>query len=210
MARRVGLTYSAGRPDKAEPYRDALHLVGLEVVDNPKSIDDLDGLLISGGVDVDPALYGQAPAPETSAPEPERDDLEATLIRMALTADLPVLCICRGAQILNVVYGGSLIQHIVSGAHKSEHTVDVKAGTKLAGIVGAGTHPVNSRHHQAIDRIGVGLRAAATAPDGTIEAIESPVRRFAVALQWHPEDRVRTSDSDRSIFEAFAKAVETS
>lgn len=215
MARRVALTYSASKPDKAEPYRAALSSVGLESVSNPGSLAEWDGLLVSGGADVAPFLYGQEPAPETQPADLERDELESHLIREALRQDIPLLCICRGLQILNVVQGGSLIQHIPSRSHEAggrpkpadAHQVRLCAGTKLAAIVGGESFAVNSRHHQAADRLGEGLRLTAVAPDGIIEGLEIPTHRFAIAVQWHPEDRIGVSDADRRIFEAFAEAV---
>jgi gamma-glutamyl-gamma-aminobutyrate hydrolase PuuD len=208
MAKRVGLTYSAGRLDKAAPYRSALEFAGLEVVDNPSSIQGLGGLLLGGGVDVNPILYGEDRHTETQPPEPDRDHLEFHLLKLALDSDLPVLGICRGAQVLNVGFCGSLIQHIETGAHKSDlHPVQVSPGTRLAQIIGAGTKTVNSRHHQAIGRVGDGLRVSAQATDGIIEAVESPAHRFVVAVQWHPEDRYMVSEADRLLFQAFAAEI---
>ena len=215
MAKRVAITFSAGMADKVEPYEAALRELFLEPVQNPQSLDHLDGLLVSGGTDVDPSLYGQERAPETQAAEPERDRLEFNLIRQALERDLPLLCICRGLQIWNVVQGGTLIQHIPDRAHEPDtrpkaadaHIVRISAGTRLSRIVGPGPFAVNSRHHQAADHIGAGLKVTATAPDGIIEALEDPARRFAIAVQWHPEDRVAVSTPDRRIFEAFSAAV---
>ena len=215
--KRVAVTYS--RPDKLPPYVLAVRQAGLEPVPMapPASpvLDGVDGLLITGGADVDPALYKQSPHPETVS-EPDRDRLEAALLRQALERDLPVLCICRGMQLLNVLAGGTLEQHLpperkhtVRSADPSEpvHQVVVNPDTTLARILGQGRHPVNSRHHQAVKDLGEGLVAAARADDGLIEAIEAPGRRFAVGVQWHPEDQVGAHPAQRRLFEEFARAV---
>jgi putative glutamine amidotransferase len=145
--------------------------------------------------------------------------MEAALIADALAAGLPLLCICRGMQMFNVVRGGTLNQHIpeheLHGVkpppdrrHEPVHTVQIQPGTRLAEILGPVEHPVNSRHHQAVDRVGKGLIVSARAPDGVIEALEDPGHPFAVACQWHPEESVLTNPGDRKILEAFrAKAV---
>jgi gamma-glutamyl-gamma-aminobutyrate hydrolase PuuD len=215
MARRAGLTYRF--EEKAKPYRDALELAGLEVVNItpgcPPSLDGLDGLVISGGPDLDPFLYGEERHPESQEPDIGRDALESKLAIAALEADLPLLCICRGMQLFNVVHRGSLLQHIATAAthrstRQSAHAISVAPGTLLARIIGEGEQEVNSRHHQAVGRLGGGLRISARAPDGIIEAIERPDKRFALAVQWHPEDRVFTDPNDRRLFELFAKAAD--
>jgi putative glutamine amidotransferase len=216
MAKRVGVTY--GFDDKLRAYTEALRLAGLEPVPllapGPDSLDGLDGLLVSGGTDLDPRLYGQDPVPEAEAPDPPRDAMEARLLKEALDADLPVLAICRGMQIFNVVHGGTLEQHLptvqrhVARGIFDAHAVDVAAGSRLADISGSAYYSVNSRHHQGVLRLGEGLIVTAHAPeDGVIEALERPDRRFAVAVQWHPEDRVAGSEEDRRLFEAFAQSL---
>ena len=131
------------------------------------------------------------------------------------------MAICRGLQLINVACGGTLIQHVANtdthrvkardkepGRHPAAHSIRVKPGTRLAGIMGAGEHEVNSRHHQAVDRLGDGLIETAIAADGVVEALElAGDAAFAVAVQWHPEDRVAISDGDRKLFEAFAAAM---
>jgi putative glutamine amidotransferase len=219
MRRRVGVTYRS--EEKVIPYERALRQAGLEPVrmspDEPAKLEEVEGLVVTGGTDVDPARYGEAAHPETDRPDCERDAMEAELLQQALNRDMPVLAICRGMQLINVLHGGSLRQHIENAdTHRvrtpqpelTAHTVEVEPGTKLAGIVGAGERGVNSRHHQAVERVGAGLRVSARAADGTIEAMEREDRRFVVAVQWHPEDRVFTSESDRKLFEAFAQALE--
>jgi putative glutamine amidotransferase len=121
-----------------------------------------------------------------------------------LAAGLPVLAICRGMQLFNVVHGGALTQHLDS--HNSPdglHHIHVVPNSRLAAIIGEGEHAVNSRHHQAVGRVGGGLMVSARSGDGVIEALERPGEAFAVAVQWHPEDRVLVSQADRKLFEAF-------
>lgn len=160
----------------------------------------IDGLLLPGGGDVDPALFGEAPHPEIGRVIRELDDFEIALARGAVEAGIPVLGICRGEQVLNVALGGTLIQHIpaeVPGAvphtggpmAEPSHAIDVPAGTLLARILGAGRHEVNSTHHQSVRRVAPGLRCSAACPDdGIIEAIESPDARFVLGVQFHPEE----------------------
>ncbi len=192
-----------------------LRLVGLEPVPlragDAVSLDSLDGLLISGGCDLNPNRYGQAPHPETQQPDDARDELEDRLLGEALERDLPVLAICRGMQLFNVHHGGTLDQHR-EGHEKPAaelHNVTVAPETKLAEILGEGDHPVNSRHHQVVDRPGEGLQVSATSDDGTIEGLERNDRRFAVAVQWHPEDRASHDEDQRKLFQAFADAIST-
>ena len=211
MGKRVGVTYS--NPEKVKPYEDALRLVGLEPVPlrvgDAVSLDSLDGLLISGGCDLNPRRYGQTPRPETQQPDDARDDLEFRLLGEALQRDLPVLAICRGMQLFNVQHGGTLDQH-VDGHQKPTaelHNVTVAPGSKLAEILGEGDHPVNSRHHQVIKEPGAGLQVSATSDDGRIEGLERGDKPFAVAVQWHPEDQASHDDAQRKLFQAFADAI---
>lgn len=159
-------------------------------------IDRIDGLVLTGGADVDPALYGQEPDKDLGAVERERDEWEMALFRAARERDMPVLAICRGAQLANVALGGSLRQHVEmdegvghpawdSDAHHPVHEVEVAAGSRLSQLLPS-TAGVNSLHHQTIDRLGSGLVATATAPDGVIEGVELPGAPF-VGVQWHPE-----------------------
>jgi len=219
--KRVGVTFR--NPDKAIPYEQALRAVGVEPVpitpENPRELDGLDGLIVTGGTDLDPALYGQPRQAETEDPDRPRDELELRLIREALDRDLPLLGICRGCQLLNVLHGGTLVQHLAeSETHRVRpgdsslrgepvHPVRVEPGTRLASILGAVEHGVNSRHHQAVDRIGPGLVVSARAPDGVIEGLERPDKRFAVGVQWHPEDSATTDRVNIQLFDAFARAV---
>jgi putative glutamine amidotransferase len=215
MNKRVAVTF--GNPKSVEPYEAALREVGLEPVRNPLSLEGLAGLLLTGGTDVDPALYNEKPHPETQEPDPSRDDLEIRLLNQALESNVPVLAICRGLQLFNVVHGGTLIQHLDSREHEKNpelpvsaaaHRAAVEPDTKLAESIGSGEIGVNSRHHQAIGKLGEGLRVAAVSPDNVIEAVERPDKDFAVAVQWHPEDRCMVDARDRKLFESFAAAVE--
>jgi gamma-glutamyl-gamma-aminobutyrate hydrolase PuuD len=161
-----------------------------------ETLDALDGLIFSGGPDLDPGLYGESPHAETNGIVAERDRAELTLLQAALGRDLPVLAICRGSQILNVARGGDLVQHLpdVVGheRHKyapgvfADHDVELVRDEPLYPLLGA-SHRVKSHHHQGLGRIGDGLRVAAYADDGTVEAVWDPSRRFAVGVLWHPE-----------------------
>jgi len=215
---RVAVTF--GNAARLGPYLVALEEAGMEAVRNPASLASLDGLLLTGGSDINPARYGEKNAGSKEVDD-QRDELELALLRQALAADIPALAICRGLQVINVACGGTLIQHLTSsgvhrqpppqnaepGKHPGAHEIGVVADTRLAGIIGAGRHEVNSRHHQAVDRLGQGLVVSATASDGVVEALEIPDAAFAVAVQWHPEDRIHVSVADRKLFEAFAAAV---
>ncbi len=187
----------------------------------------LDGLLLAGGGDVAPDLYGAADAGKVKLVDAERDALELTLTRWALADGLPILAICRGIQLLNVAAGGSLIQDIpsdVSGAlahqdaapapHRA-HAVQVAPGSRLAAIYsnghdgpGALTILVNSRHHQAIERLAEGFRVTARAADGIIEAIEPAGAdgHFVLGVQWHPEDLAPHDAATRALFAAYCAA----
>jgi putative glutamine amidotransferase len=217
--------------EKLHDYQEAIRRAGGEpwvldqAVDRPEDvIRSANGLLLAGGGDVGPEIYGAAPHPTYHAAEPGRDAYEIELIRRALEADVPVFAICRGIQVLNVARGGTLVQDIpteVPGAleHKLTvpphepftlaHEVWVEDGSLLARLMGeadgAESRQVNSRHHQAVNTVGEGLVASATAPDGVIEAVEDRTRRFCVGVQWHPENFYRTGEF-RALFEGFIKA----
>jgi gamma-glutamyl-gamma-aminobutyrate hydrolase PuuD len=172
-----------------------------------ETLDVLDAVIFSGGSDLDPAAYGQDPHPETTGVEEERDRAELGLLQAALARDMPVLAVCRGSQVLNVALGGDLVQHLpdVVGDHKHKHTAGAYAdhdvqlieGTRLASLLG-GHAPIKSHHHQGFGRLGDGLREAARAEDGTVEALEDPSRRFTLGVLWHPE-----AGEDMRLFEAF-------
>lgn len=195
-------------------YVDAVERAGGRAVVIPPSgeavdetLEVLDGVIFSGGADVDPAMYGAEAHPETDEPQAHRDSGELALLSAALERDMPVLAICRGFQLLNVARGGDLVQHLPEKVgtddHKqvpgefAEHPVEVRDGTRIAGLVDVGSH-VTSHHHQAVGNVGDGLVEAAWAADGTLEALEDPAKRFVLGVQWHPE-----AADDRALFEAL-------
>lgn len=201
-----------GNAARLSPYLEAVRTAGLEPSGNPEGLDGMEGLLLTGGSDVNPLQYGEAAGEHTDAPDNIRDERELRFLHEALRLNLPVLAICRGMQLLNVACGGSLVQHIENGAHDCKgladaHEVRVENGSALADILGVREFSVNSRHHQAVARVGTGLRVSARSADDTVEALENPSRHFVIGVQWHPEDRVTTHDGDRRLFEAFARAI---
>jgi putative glutamine amidotransferase len=206
-------------------YVDAVRLGGgLPVLLPPgdsrpdEILESLDGLVLCGGGDIDPALFGGAHGHEalysTCA---ERDGFELALVREALAKGTPLLAICRGLQVLNVALGGDLhvhlpdvvgeeVVHRLSREQHNLHPVRIEPGCALAGLLGAAELEVASWHHQAIDRLGDGLRAVAWAADGTVEAVELPGRPEVLAVQWHPEIQVTDPGSpQRRLFEALAE-----
>lgn len=212
---KVGITYRLA--EKYGPYRDAVQAVGLEPVPivppGGVSLHGLDGLLLAGGTDLDPSLYRQDAHPQNEAPDEERDRMELYLLREALRTNLPVFCICRGLQLFNVALGGDLVQHLErTELHRQRgvidaHPVQVQAGSRLAAILGPGPFAVNSRHHQAAGKIAPGLLVSALSEDGVVEGLELPGHPFALAVQWHPEDRVPHRTQDTALFRAFAGAM---
>jgi putative glutamine amidotransferase len=186
-------------------------------------VRQFDGILLAGGRDVLPSMYGEAAHGAFAPAEPGRDEYELELVRRALAADLPLFAICRGIQVLNVALGGTLVQDIpteVTNALPHDvreprvaiaHDVWVTAGTLLERLMrdriesGDELH-VNSRHHQAVKQLGAGLVVTGTAPDGVIEAVEEPARRFCVGVQWHPENFYRTGEFS-PLFEGFVAAA---
>jgi putative glutamine amidotransferase len=163
-------------------------------------LDLLDGLLLAGGSDVDPATYGAEPDPRTQSPRPDRDAFEIALARAALERELPVLGVCRGMQLLNVACGGTLDQHLGDAdlhlhtpGQFSDHEVRLEPGSLAARAVGAETASVRSHHHQGIGRLGEGLVESGWAePGATVEAIEMPGRRWALGILWHTEEERRS------------------
>jgi gamma-glutamyl-gamma-aminobutyrate hydrolase PuuD len=172
-------------------------------------VDVLDGVIFTGGDDMDPAAYDEAPHPKLDPLDRERDVSDFVLARFALERNLPLLGICGGMQLLNVVCGGSLHQHLAdraadtfpdllpvhrdSDANPGEHQVAIEAGTRLAAIFGVDELATNSRHHQAVHRLGQSLRVTARATDGVVEAIEAADDRPLIGVQWHPEDHAADS-----------------
>ncbi len=181
--------------------------------DSAATLDVVDGLVFSGGSDLDPDLYGDDPHPETNGIVRERDDFELELMQAALARDVPMLAICRGSQVLNVALGGGIEQHVPdrvgNDAHKetsgvfAEHDVEVLPGTRLGSLLGD-RHDVKSHHHQGFGTLGTGLREAAHASDGTVEALEDPSRRFTLGVLWHPE-----AGEDAALFEALVAEAAT-
>jgi putative glutamine amidotransferase len=184
-------------------------------------LDSVEGLLLTGGEDIDPALFGAARHPATGPANDKRDQIELALAREAARRKMPTLAICRGVQVLNVALGGTLVQDIPSEVGKSldhdaegarsqrVHGVAVSSGSRLSEIVNAAEINTNSFHHQSVDRLGEGLRITARSPDGVVEAVECADRAWwAIGVQWHPEELTGTpEDWDRKLFEAFAHAV---
>jgi gamma-glutamyl-gamma-aminobutyrate hydrolase PuuD len=176
-----------------------------------ETIGALDGLLLSGGGDLDPAAYGQEAHAETKGVAPGRDRAELALLEAALARDVPVLAVCRGSQVLNVARGGDLVQHLPeqvgNDRHKhtpgvfADHDVTLEPRSRLAGLLGDRI-AVKSHHHQGLGRVGEGLRPAAWADDGTLEALEDPGRRFALGVLWHPE-----AGEDAALFEGLVAAA---
>ena len=181
-------------------------------------LDSCAGLLLSGGPDIHPQFYGEEPDPNLGPTWPELDGFELELAKAALRRGLPILAVCRGMQLLDVALGGTLIQHLpdrvgerihhrqeVSGIRPT-HWVRVAKGTRLAGILDRNRTTVNSFHHQAVDRLGDGLVAAAWATDGTVEGLEDPSRPFVVAVQWHAES-LTARRPHAALFSAFVNAA---
>ncbi len=196
----VGLTRAGGRVLEVRP----------ENGDPDEILERIDALLLAGGGDIDPELYGGA-AGDAHLVDRRRDDFELALIGGALERDMPILGVCRGIQILNVYQGGTLrnlrSDPEASAAHgigldsMDAHPVEILAGSRLARILGAGEHRANSFHGQAVGQVGPGLRVAAEAPHGVVEAIELPEHRFVIGMQWHPE----IFPQQMEVFEAFLK-----
>lgn len=214
---------------KLHDYEESVRRAGADVrvldrsVDRPADvIASVDGILLPGGGDVQPSMYGETADSTFTSAEAGRDDYEVELTRKALDRDLPLLAICRGLQVLNVARGGTLVQDIpsevpggvdhdireprVALAHEIWMTPDTLLERLMRARFEEGdAFSVNSRHHQAPRALGTGLVVSATAPDGVIEAIEDPSRRFCLAVQWHPENFYRTGEF-RAIFEGFVSA----
>jgi putative glutamine amidotransferase len=190
---------AGGRPIVIPPAPDAVD----------ETLDAIDGLILSGGTDVDPALYGADAHSETSVVQRQRDEAELALLRGALDRELPVLAICRGMQIFNVVHGGDLHQHLPDlvghERHRqtvgifSDHDVRLDADSRVGAVIGTQT-AVKSHHHQGLDRVGEGLDVVGWADDGSIEAIEDPSHRFALGVLWHPEE-----GEDKRLFQALVE-----
>jgi putative glutamine amidotransferase len=211
--------------ERLHHYCQRLRDAGLEPhdVSGPgQSLGGCVGLLLTGGVDIDPRLYGQEPGPQTQEWNRDRDEFELGLLHEALGVDMPVLAICRGHQLLNVCLGGGLLQHIDSEEHRTLndewhssrwHDVTISRGSELATIYGFEKVHVNSRHHQAVtpEALGNGLRVTAVSDDGLIEGVESESHTWVVGVQWHPErdeeQTPRFAESSRKLLAKYAEAV---
>ena len=230
----IGLTTSTSvdaYPERA--YTNAAYLKGVQEAGGvpvllPPQLSErtrdelwrrLDALVLTGGGDLDPARFGEPRHSTVYDVSAARDELEIELARRALAEDVPLLAICRGIQVLNVVLGGTLYQDIASDlgtpiAHTQKerrdqptHAVKLLEGSRLAGILGRLEVDVNSFHHQAIKDLGTRLIAVGVAPDGIIEAAEATNHPFAIAVQWHPEDLVDHDATARSLFRAVIEAA---
>ncbi len=184
-------------------------------------LDHIDGLLLTGGGDVNPAAYGAEPHETLYGVDDERDAFEFELVRRAYARKLPTMAVCRGLQVVNVALGGSLVQDLPShqgaeghdvtgeGAYEPHSEAMIDPGCRIAAAIGEGLHHINSIHHQAVDRLGNDLRVVGAAPDGTIEAIEHADTSWPlIAVQWHPEFLgMRDHEDSRGLFEAFVEAA---
>jgi len=237
MKPKIAVTVNPGEAASAEArkkYRDAVTAAGgepilVDAVDKSTVAETLvafDGLLIPGGTDVDPAAYGGKPHPSVDVADPRRDSLELEAARFAKRSGLPTLAICRGMQVVNVAFGGTLFEDITDqyeppnglqlrhkqtpdfARHETTHEVDLKIGSRLAEIAGCAAIRVNSLHHQAVRRVAYGLEPVAHARDGVIEAFELRSEHpFFVAVQWHPEELVGADEPSRRLFASFVAAA---
>jgi putative glutamine amidotransferase len=225
----IGITPSR----KIEDYRQSILHVGGEarVLDAAtpaeQALAGIDGLLLTGGEDVAPAHYGEAPHPAVVAAEAGRDEFEIAIVRAARQKGLPIFAICRGVQVLNVACGGTLVQDIPSFLHGAlnhswdvppheayslAHEIWIDKDSLLSTLMrerlsDTDECEVNSRHHQAVKTVAPGFKVSATAPDGVVEAIEDPAARFCLGVQWHPENFFRTGEF-RPLFEGFLEAAQ--
>lgn len=186
-------------------------------------LENLDGLLLTGGGDVDPSRYGEKAHPATTGISAPRDTLEVTVTRWALAERKPIFAVCRGMQVLNVTLGGTLVQHIPdqygesiahsqvdAGYRRDEvtHAIDIRGGTLLANLAGVGGLGVNSMHHQSIHRPGDHLVITARSSDGVVEAVEGPgLGPFVLGVQWHPEELAATNEAAAKLFSGFVAAA---
>jgi len=219
LSKRVVIPYRYEK--KLKNYVDALLAAGLEpapqIASGKPHWNGAHGLLLIGGTDVNPKLYGAAQQAETQTPDDERDVFELEILDSALQSDMPVFAICRGVQLLNVHAGGTLVQHLASLRHDPPgdatfaHEVEIEPDTLLSCIAGAPLWRVNSYHHQAAAQVGSNLRVSARdAEDGTVEALEYPNRTFVLGVQWHPEDMICQSPEQLALFQQFAKRIHSS
>ncbi len=223
-----GSMYTLERNTIARDYARAIEYVGgapllLPHVEDSACIDQymgmLDGLVLSGGGDIDPLLFGQEPHQNIGSIDRVRDEMEIQLTQKALDQDLPIFAICRGIQMLNVAADGTVYQDIASEMSQptlrhsqagagwyASHTIDILSDSRLHQIIGSTTARVNSFHHQAVRDVGEGFTVTAKATDGVIEAIEDPTHRFALGVQCHPEMMWKRHPESLNLFTAFLKA----
>ncbi|HEU5299114.1 MAG TPA: gamma-glutamyl-gamma-aminobutyrate hydrolase family protein [bacterium] len=232
---RIGITTKQGGPatESGKAYAAAVGAAGAEVVwlepavvegtDPEEILRDVDALVFSGGVDVDPVHFGEGVIPDADVEvDPRRDAAEFPLIKAALAHDVPVLGICRGIQLINVAAGGTLHQDLgLTGLDRTEHQqreagrgtedlahpVRIEQTSRLARTLGVHQVQVNSFHHQAIKQPAPGFVVTARSPDGVIEGMEHPGRTFVLAVQWHPERMVRSHGEQRRLFQALVEAA---
>jgi putative glutamine amidotransferase len=209
---KIGITTSPRRgAEYYVPYRRAVEAAGAEPVELPPgtpSLPDLDGLLLPGGWDVDPAFYGEQKDQKVGPTDRELDETELDLFQQARKQEIPVLGICRGQQVINVALGGSLVQHLEDhdvrayGRSHLAHTIEVDPASELGQAAGEHKIRVNSFHHQAIRRLAPGLHQSAKGEDGTVEGVESD-DGLIVAVQCHPEELTTDLPWARTLFERF-------
>ncbi len=219
---RIGITRWEDVPgERLQFYWDRVREAGGDVIDLVSADADasnLDGLVLTGGVDVDPARYGEEQHPKVRRIDPRRDEFELTVLQRALDADIPVLAICRGHQLLNVAFGGTLLQHIEGDGHRAHkegdmpsrwHAVHLEPEGHLAAVYGVEEMEVNSRHHQAVlpAMLAPDLRPLACSPDGILEAMESTRHSWVLGVQWHPErpepEHPGFAGRNRTLFQAL-------
>jgi putative glutamine amidotransferase len=215
-----------------EPYLAALKRAGaqeavlmpepISAADAGDLLDHFDGLLMLGGPDLDPETYGEEDDGHTYGVSHVRDAFELTLLRIAIDRAMPTLAICRGAQVLNVLLGGTLDQHItgreglvphgIPGVEGGAalHDLDIDAGSKLATAMGATQAECSSHHHQAVDQVGDGLTITARAPDGIVEGVELEGDAWIVGAQWHPEDTAGRDPAQQALFDTFVREASSS
>jgi putative glutamine amidotransferase len=184
-------------------------------------LDEVDGVVLPGGSDIDPALYNSYPQKYLGNISPERDRWELKILQMAMEMKKPILGICRGFQLLNILYGGSLKVDVCGNNDESKiphmalmvpkyyktHKLEIKENTRLASIFAGDEVAVNSYHHQAVDRVGEGLKVSAVAPDGFVEGIEDPNYPYLVGVQWHPEMMAAKDPIQLKLFKDFVDFV---
>ncbi|MFN2595019.1 MAG: gamma-glutamyl-gamma-aminobutyrate hydrolase family protein [Actinomycetota bacterium] len=183
-------------------------------------MDGASALVLPGGGDIDPQLYGRPRHPRTHKVSHRRDHFEMTLLERALAEDMPVLAICKGMQLLNVYLGGTLIQHLLDDGNKLDHDRDspradvvhkvrLKEGSRLARIYGTTELEVNSHHHQGLDDVASDLEPVGWAPDSVLEAVEHRSRSWVIGVQWHPEAMAPVHPMQAKLFDALAEAART-